>query len=164
MQLKINDLKIGQEIFIFDKSPENLLIYSVRVNSITKITSKVYDLGDNIINIEACEMYNMVEECIDKIRTIDYIDNFDNVSFTWYLDYIKQAINDKVEVYVIREKKLTGCKEKYLDESIILNMSYDGKWKIKTKSKNHDIITTHYASSLGLRIFFNKQYALNKLI
>ena len=161
MQLNVNDLKIGQGIFVFDKNPQEPLIYQVDITEINQLEPDVYKLARNVyIDITECKLFNTLTECIDIIRSIDHISNFDNTSFTWYMEYIKDAIDNKIPVYVIRESG--GVK--FIDESYISYIKYDDTWKLGTKSINHYYKTCHKASvSLGLRIYFNKENAIRKL-
>ena len=164
MQVSMSDVKIGDTIYIYDTSPNYPLIYSVDVTRKTEIESGLFDVHDKVlIDTECCTIFTDLTECIDLIRKSNPISKFDESSINWYFDFLKYAINKKQTVYVIRERKHYFKEDRYLDESIIIGMYYDGKWKIKTKSKDKYIITMHYASSLGLRIFFNKDNAIKKL-
>lgn len=164
MKIDISDVKIGDVIHVYDMGPTMPLVYSVNVKRKNEIESGVFDVHDEVsININHCTIFTDLTECIDLIRKSNTISKFDSSTMKWYFDFIKKAIDEKQTVYIIRERKNGLLEDRYIDESIILSVYYDGKWKIKTTSKNNYITTMHYASSLGLRIFFNKDYAIAKL-
>lgn len=163
MKVNISDVKIGDTIHVYDMSPNYPLIYSVDVTRKNEVEPGIFDVHDEVlIDTDYCTIFTDLTECIDLIRKSNFISEFDKSSINWYFDFLKYAINKKQIVYVIRERKY-GLKDRYLDESVITGIYYDGKWKIKTKSKDKYITTMHYASSLGLRIFFNKDNAIKKL-
>ena len=166
MKINISNIKIGDVVYAFDMGSGTDLIYPIKVNQITEIESGKYMLHDDItINIADCKLFTDLTEAIDLIRTSNYIRDFDVQSMGWYREFLTEAIDKKYPIYVIREKKYGSPNDRYVDECIILSMYYDGsgKWKLKIKSKNESIIKMHHASSLGLKIFFNKNNAISKL-
>lgn len=164
MKINMSDVKVGDRIHVFDMSPNMPLVYSVDVEEIDEIDQGIFMVTDDVpLEIKKCKIFTDLTECIDLIRTGNFIKNFDELSMYWYHNFIKQAIDEKQTVYVIRERQYGSKEDRYLDECYIKGLYYDGVWKIKTQSKDKYITTMHRASSLGLRIFFNKDNAINKL-
>lgn len=164
MKISISDVKIGDRIHVFDMSSDMPLVYSVDVEEINEIEPGLFVVKDGVpFEIKKCSIFTDLTECIDLIRTSNFIRDFDEHSMYWYHNFIKQAIDEKQTVYVIRERRYNSKEDRYLDECYIKGFYYDGIWKIKTQSKDKYITTMHHASSLGLRIFFNKDNAIAKL-
>lgn len=128
--------------------------YAVKIKSIRK-------------NQSSAELFDSFESAIDNIRTIDFIKNFDTTTITYYMEYLTNAIRHGIPVYVIRERKGYPVTDYYIDKSYIDMIKYTclngGKWRLRTKSADKYIITTHNASSLGLTIFFDERNAQARL-
>lgn len=164
MKINMSDVKVGDTIHVFDMGVNYPLVYSVNVKTLNNVEPGIFDVHPNVlIDTNCCTIFTDLTECIDLIRKCNTVSKFDENIMGWYFDFLKNAINEKQIVYVIRERRSGLRKDRYLDECYIKSFYYDGVWKVKTMSRDKYITTAHKASSLGLRIFFNKDNALNKL-
>ena len=162
--IDFNDVIKGDKVFVVDISKSVASIKEITVDTLKRINDRIYSINDELFHKRDSTLYRTKEEAIDRLRYFDYIDNFYNTTFSYYLDYIIDAIKNTKNVYVIRGH---ASEDKYVDICRIIEVRYNGKkniWELKLQSVTTNIKTVHNANSLGLRIYFSKINALDKLL
>lgn len=177
MKLKVDQVINGNTVYFTSNNKyidENLITIMHDVKNIKKEEDGLYIFNNDVIKYiydeNSCNIFSTFEEAVDYIRYM--FKGYDmNDIFNFYIDHLVTAINYNTPVYIIRErkvrnikdKKVTYIKDRYIDESRILEIKYDKSWKIKTKSMDKIMITTHSYNALGKKIFFSKENAYKKL-
>lgn len=177
MELKVNQVTNGSTVYFTSNNvsvDEHLITIMHNIKNIKKEENGLYVFNNDIIEYtydeHSCNIFSTFKEAIDNIRHTLKGHDMNNI-FKFYIDYLVTAINCNTPVYIIRERKVrnikdrkvTYIKDRYMDESIILEIKYDKSWKIKTKSVDKIMITTHSCNALGKKIFFSKENAYKRL-
>lgn len=173
--MKIQNVKNGDTIGIFTtctKASFNaFLMENVKINYCYE--KDVYDIIDEegnefIFDERKDSVFSTLEEAIDCIRYIDYINLFNETTFTYYLPHLKEYIDEGKYLYGVRRHK-NGSKDviKYK----VIGLKYDhknyGKWKIKLETEGNissiPYATLYYnAENLGKTLFFSFDNAMKR--
>lgn len=160
MKLKSKDVKVGDSIYIIHDYDH--YIEPVNVQSINHFDKSFVEINDIMLDYNS-RIYSTYEECIDALRYIYSIENFDTLTILKYINHVCAAIDNCDNVYVVKRHK-NGDKE--VRTCNIIEIRYSNtlhKWRLNLRDYKTGHITTHNADSLGLNIFFSKENAMKKL-
>ncbi len=169
MKLKVDQVINGNTVYFTSNNKyidENLITVMHDVKNIKKEENGLYIFNNDVIEYvydeNSCNIFSTFEEAVDYIRYM--FKGYDiNDIFNFYINHLVTAINYNTPIYIIRERKVGNRKDRYIDKSIILEIKYNKSWKIKTKSIDETMITSHNSNALGKKIFFSKENAYKKL-
>lgn len=164
MKLHINDVLPGDNIYLFCRNSDYPTITFIEVKKKEYVGDDLYKFNNEVLyDYFDDELYDDIDEAIDRIRSLYPIREFDESTIYDYMPYILQCIDEGFKVYAIRRNPDNS---KYIDTSIITEVRYDNKtshWKIILESVKKGRKTCSNASSLGLKIFFSLANAQNRI-
>ena len=176
MKLDIKNVKNGDTIAIFttwDEVKSNAFL--MKNITIEECHTGIYEIIDETgyaytFDEESDYCFSTLEEAIDCLRKIDYISNFNDTTITYYLPYLKEAIDKRYKLYGIRRNKENNSKQ--IISYRIIGVKYEdgnyGNWKIKLETEGN-ISSIPYAklyynaNSLGKTLFFSYDNAIKRL-
>ena len=177
MKLNIKDVQNGDTIAIFttwDEAESN--VFLLEHVTIEKAHKGLYEIMDSngymyLFDEDLDTVFSTLEEAIDNIRYIDYINNFNETTFNYYLPYLKEYIDKGKHLYGIRRDKI-NFRDKNIIKYRVMGIKYDchnyGKWKIRlmTEGNPYNIpyaILYFNAENLGKTLFFSIENAKKKV-